>query len=114
MNYNKTLRTCVQSSTEHNEKNMEYGLFFILTKTNGKKQRTFQKPPRYSNKIWENKTKQPSKTSVVQVEAELWSADSEMQLGVASVGLEALVRQGHQAGHVGGVGALGELTPSRP
>ncbi|CAJ1436577.1 unnamed protein product, partial [Effrenium voratum] len=30
------------------------------------------------------------------VEVELWSADSEMQIGVASVALESLVRQGHQ------------------
>ncbi|CAK9070557.1 unnamed protein product [Durusdinium trenchii] len=34
--------------------------------------------------------------SAREVDVELWSADSEMQLGVCSVKLETLVRQGHQ------------------
>ena len=40
------------------------------------------------------------------VDIEIWSADSEMQIGVASVPLEMLVRQGHQVAKIEGEHAV--------
>eukprot|EP00435_Cladocopium_sp_Y103_P067641 s82_g30.t1 len=48
------------------------------------------------------------------VDIEIWSADSEMQIGVASVPLEMLVRQGHQVAKMEGEHAVLEPLTGEP
>lgn len=48
------------------------------------------------------------------VDIEIWSADSEMQIGVASVPLEMLVRQGHQVAKIEGEHAVLEPLTGEP
>lgn len=48
------------------------------------------------------------------VEVELWSLDSEMQIGVCSVDLEMLVRQGHQVAKAEGEHAVLEPLTGEP